>query len=60
MYKDFQKMNNDELQKTLKDKRESLLNVRFSLSGSRTRKTSEARTIKREVAQIMSLLNKTN
>jgi ribosomal protein L29 len=60
MYKDFQKMNNDDLKKTLKDKRESLLNVRFSLSGSRTRKTSEARTIKREVAQIMSLLNKTN
>jgi ribosomal protein L29 len=60
MFKDFQKMNNDDLQKALKEKREALLNVRFSLSGSRTRKTSEARTIKREVAQIMSLLNKTN
>jgi ribosomal protein L29 len=59
MFKDFQKMNNDDLQKALKEKREALLNVRFSLSGSRTRKTSEARTIKREVAQIMSLLSTT-
>jgi ribosomal protein L29 len=59
MSKDFKKMNNADLQKTLTEKREKLLNVRFSLSGSRTRKTSEARTIKREVAQIMSLLSTT-
>jgi len=35
------------------------LNTRFSLSGSRTRKTSEVRTLKREIAQILTMLNAT-
>lgn len=59
MFKDFQKMNNADLTKALKKKREELLNVRFSLSGSRSRKTTETRTLKREIAQIMSLLETT-
>jgi ribosomal protein L29 len=59
MSKDFQKMNTQDLQKALTEKREKLLNVRFSLSGSRTKKTSEARTLKREVAQILTVLKTT-
>ncbi len=59
MSKDFQKMNTQDLHKTLTEKREKLLNVRFSLSGSRTKKTSEARTLKREVAQILTVLKTT-
>ncbi len=59
MFKDFQKMNTADLEKALKKKREDLRDVRFSLSGSRTRKTSETRTLKREVAQIMSILETT-
>lgn len=59
MSKDFQKMNTSDLQKALKEKREKLLNVRFSLSGSKSRKTSETRTLKKEVAQILTVLNAT-
>ena len=59
MSKDFQKMNTQDLQKTLSEKREKLLNTRFSLSGSRSRKTSESRTLKREIAQILTLLQTT-
>lgn len=59
MSTDFKKMNTTELQKTLKEKREKLLDTRFSLSGSRTRKTSETRTLKKEVAQILTILNAT-
>lgn len=56
MFKDFQKMNNDDLLKALKTKREALMNVRFSLSGSQTRKSAEIKTLKREIAQLMSLI----
>lgn len=59
MSKDFKKMNNVDLQKTLTEKREKLLNVRFSVSGSRSKKTSEVRTLKKEVAQILTILNET-
>ena len=59
MSTDFKKMNTEELQKTLKEKQEALLKTRFSLSGSRSRKTSETRTLKREIAQIMTQLNAT-
>lgn len=59
MFKDFQKMNNEDLQKALKTKREALMDVRFSLSGSRTKKSAEVKTLKKEVAQIMSLLTTT-
>lgn len=59
MSKDFKKMNTVDLQKTLAEKREKLLNVRFSVSGSRSKKTSEVRTLKKEVAQILTILNET-
>jgi ribosomal protein L29 len=59
MIKDFQKKDTAELQTLLKEKREALLNVRFALSGSHSRKTSEARTLKQEIAQILTLLTTT-
>lgn len=59
MSKDLKKMNTVDLEKLLKQKREKLLNVRFSLSGSKSRKTSETRNLKREVAQILTILNST-
>lgn len=59
MSTDFKKMNTEELQKTLAEKRENLLNTRFSLSGSRSRKSSETQTLKREIAQILTLLQTT-
>ena len=59
MSTDFKKMNTADLQKALIEKREKVLNNRFSLSGSRTKKTSEARTLRREIAQILTLLQTT-
>lgn len=59
MSTDFQKMNTDDLQKTLTEKREKLLNTRFSISGSRSRKNTESRTIKREIAQILTVIKTT-
>ncbi len=59
MSTDFQKMNTEELLKALKEKREKLLNIRFSVSGSRTKKTSEVRTLKKEIAQMLTVLKTT-
>lgn len=59
MYKDFQKMNIQDLEKTLKQKREALLDTRFSLSGSRTRKSSETKKLKKDIAHITMLLEST-
>ncbi len=59
MSKDFQKMNTQDLQKALTEKREKLLNIRFSVSGSRSKKTTEVRTLKREIAQILTVLKAT-
>ncbi len=59
MSKDFQKMNTEDLNKALTEKREKILNLRFSFSGSRTKKTQEVRTLKREIAQILTVLKAT-
>lgn len=59
MSKDFQKMNTADLEKSLKEKREKLLNNRFSFSGSRTKKSAEVRTLKKEIAQILTVLKAT-
>ena len=59
MSKDFQKMNTTDLEKSLKEKREKLLNTRFSFSGSRTKKSAEERTLKKEIAQILTVLKAT-
>ena len=59
MSTEFKKMNTEELNKALKEKREKILNIRFSLSGGHSRKTSESRTLKQEVAQILTLLKTT-
>lgn len=56
MSKDLQKMNTEDLKKALSEKREKLMNIRFSLSGSKSRKTSEGRTLKTEIAQILTIL----
>lgn len=59
MSTDFQKMNTEDLHKALTEKKEKLLNNRFSLSGSRTKKTADVRTLKREIAQILTVLKTT-
>lgn len=46
-----------ELQKSLADKRESLRVFRHSSAGTRTRNTREGRTIRKEIARIMTELS---
>jgi ribosomal protein L29 len=45
-----------ELQKTLIDKREALRAFRFGGAGSRSRNVREGRTIRKEIAQILTEL----
>ncbi len=59
MSTDFKKMNTEDLLKALKEKKEKLLDIRFSVSGSRTKKTSEVRTLKKEIAQMLTVLKAT-
>lgn len=54
--KDIQKKNERDLQKALKEKRESLRNFRFGLSGSKTRNSKEGRDLKKGIAQILTEL----
>jgi ribosomal protein L29 len=59
MSTDFKQMNTDDLQKTLTEKREKLLTNRFALSGGQSRKNTAARILKREIAQILTMLGAT-
>ena len=53
---DFSKQDVEELRKLILDKRESLRVFRFGGAGSRTRNVREGRTLRREVAQILTEL----
>jgi ribosomal protein L29 len=51
---DFNKMNDADLMKTLKEKREALRVFRFGVAGSKTRNVKEASVIKRDIARVMT------
>ncbi|KKW25027.1 MAG: hypothetical protein UY70_C0031G0016 [Candidatus Kaiserbacteria bacterium GW2011_GWB1_52_6] len=53
---DFSKNNVDDLQKLLVDKRERLRVFRFGGAGSRSRNVREGRTLRKEIAQILTEL----
>lgn len=46
-----------EINKLLNEKRESLRNFRFAISGSKTRNVKEGRNIRKEVARLMTELS---
>jgi len=54
--KDIQKKSEKDLQKALKEKRESLRGFRFGLSGSSTRNSKEGKNLKKGIAQILTEL----
>lgn len=56
--KDIQGKNEKDLKKMLTEKREALRVFRFALSGGKTRNVKEARGLKREIAQIMTEVNR--
>lgn len=53
---DFSKQDVAELQKLVADKREGLRTFRFGGAGSRTRNVREGRTLRREIARILTEL----
>jgi ribosomal protein L29 len=56
--KELIKKTEAELKNLLKEKREALRTFRFAMSGSKTKNLKEGKNIKKEIAQIMTLLNK--
>ena len=56
--KELLKKNKKELTNLLGEKRVSLRNFRFSVAGSNTRNVKEGVSIRRDIARILTLLNK--
>jgi ribosomal protein L29 len=57
--KELLKKTEKELKQLLAEKKVALRVFRFALSGSKTRNLKEGQNLKKEIAQIMTLLNKT-
>ncbi len=53
---EYKDQNTEELQKLASEKRESLRVFRFEGAGSRTRNVREGRTIRKEIARILTAL----
>lgn len=51
-------MNKAELLKTLSEKKVALRDFRFSVSGSNVRNVKEGKMVKKDIARILTLLNK--
>ncbi len=56
--KELAKKNKAELIKTLSEKKVALRDFRFSVSGSNVRNVKEGKTVKKDIARILTLLNK--
>ncbi len=55
--KDIKNINEQELHKTLKEKREALRVFRFGISGSKLKNVKEGKGIRKDVAHILTELN---
>ena len=56
--KDLEKKTEAELKKTLQDGREKLSQLRFDLAAGKVKNVRQVRKIKKEIAQILTLLNR--
>lgn len=56
--KEFTKKNTKELQTLLSEKRLALRSFRFAVSGSNTRNVKEGNGLKKDIARILTVLNK--
>jgi large subunit ribosomal protein L29 len=54
---ELNQMSNDKLEKMLEDSREELFNLRFQKAGARLENTARLRQVRREVAQIETVLH---
>ncbi len=55
---EFSKKTEQELQKLLTEKRAALQEFRFNASGSKSRNVKEGRNLRRDIARILTELNK--
>ena len=55
---DLNKKTENELKQMLVDKREALRVFRFAMSGGKVKNLKEGQNLKKEIAQIMTLLKK--
>lgn len=51
---DFKEKNESDLAKLLSEKREALRNFRFNIAGSKTRNIKEGRSLRKEIARILT------
>lgn len=56
--KDIVKKNKTELLKTLTEKKSALRDFRFGVSGSNVRNVKEGKYVKKDIARILTILNK--
>ncbi len=56
--KEFQTKTPDELEKSLKEKQNRLLEIKFEKNIRKTKDTTEANKIKKDIARILTVLNK--
>jgi large subunit ribosomal protein L29 len=52
--KELKKLTDSDLNKRLDQKRKSLLNLKFNMSGTGKRNSKEAKNLKKEIAQILT------
>lgn len=55
---DLQKKTDKELEKSLAEKRKSLADFRFGMSGSKTRNVFEGKNLRKEIARILTEQNR--
>ena len=56
--KDLANKSNKELNTLLSEKRQALSGFRFQVSGSNARNVKEGRAVRKEIAQILTVINK--
>ncbi len=54
---DIRKQTVEEIQRAIADKREQLRTFRFSEAGTRTRNVKEGRTLRKDIARMLTELN---
>jgi len=54
---ELNQMSNDKLEKKLEEAREELFNLRFQVASARLENTSRLRVVRREVAQVETVLH---
>jgi len=55
---DYKNNSAEELKKALSEKQEALSKFKFGISGSRTKNVKEGRNLRRDMAKILTALNK--